>query len=208
MTPPPGLGDLRWGLRYARSFRESPFRGSRPVPEDRTVLLRKGDVCATGHFVPRGTTAALRERIVDPRLFAVTIPYLSPPPPADRLVWHAPHRGSADIYDFVPAPALRNAAVRPFVPGGVGVVSEIRGIHVAGSFALERQVGTERAYLQPAALSLRRCSIALQVVVLEKLLLTKPPTPTSGAFRYYGICRPKKRADERTRTGDLISSYE
>ena len=41
-------------------------------------------------------------------------------------------------------------------------------------------------------LSLRRRSIALQVVVLEKLLLTKPPTRTSGAFRYYGI------ADQRS----------
>jgi hypothetical protein len=36
------------------------------------------------------------------------------------------------------------------VPGGVRVVSEVRGIHVAGSFALERQLGTGAAYLQPA----------------------------------------------------------
>jgi hypothetical protein len=80
---------------------------------------------------------------------AVTVSYL--PPPGDRPVWHAPHRGSADIYNFVPAPVLRNAALKPFVPGGVRVVSEVRGIQVAGSLALERQVGTGRAYLQPAA---------------------------------------------------------
>ena len=79
---------------------------------------------------------------------AATIPFI--PPPKDRLVRQAPRRGSAHNYHFVPAPALQNAALEPSVPGGVRVVSEVRGIHVAGSFALERQVGTGTAYLQPA----------------------------------------------------------
>jgi hypothetical protein len=38
-------------------------------------------------------------------------------------------------------------------------------------------------------------------------LLTKRPTRTSGAFRFYGICR-QKRADERTQTAYPCSSYE
>src|SRR5215208_6677454 len=101
-------------------------------------------LCAMGHSgSPSGSVLWIQDR-------AVTISYLPLPPPGDQLVRHAPYRGPADIYDFVPAPALRTTALRPFVPGGVEEASEVRGIHVAGSFALERQVGTKRAYLQPA----------------------------------------------------------
>src|ERR671912_694672 len=90
MTPPPGLGDLRWGLRYARSFRESPFRGSRPVPEDRTVLLLKWDVCATGHKLPRCPSAALPERIVDQRLGREDLLRFASPLPL--IGWSGMHR--------------------------------------------------------------------------------------------------------------------
>src|SRR5215217_1186668 len=79
---------------------------------------------------------------------AVTISRL--PPPGGRRISHAQHRGLAHNYHFVPAHALHNAALEPSVPDGVRVVSEVRGIHVAGSFALEGQVGTGAAYLQPA----------------------------------------------------------
>jgi hypothetical protein len=36
------------------------------------------------------------------------------------------------------------------------------------------------------------------------LLLPKPPVQSSGNFRFYGICRYFERADERTRTADLL----
>jgi hypothetical protein len=39
------------------------------------------------------------------------------------------------------------------------------------------------------------------------VLLTSPSTRTSCASRFYGFCRKNERADERTRTADLIS-YE
>jgi hypothetical protein len=109
---------------------------------------------------------------------AVTISFI--PPPGDRPVRHAPHWGSAHNYHFVPAPALQNAALEPSVPGGVSVVSEVRGIHVAGSFALERQVGTGTAYLQPAEF------------MPDYFRLTKPPMIWSGAFPFYSFCRKNK----------------
>ena len=42
---------------------------------------------------------------------------------------------------------------------------------------------------------------------VEKLLLTKPSMFVSETFHFYGICR-KKRADERTRTADLLITSE
>ena len=45
--------------------------------------------------------------------------------------------------------------VAPYrVPGGVRVVSEVRGMRVAGSFALYLRIGIRRAYRQPVELTL------------------------------------------------------
>jgi hypothetical protein len=93
---------------------------------------------------------------------AVTISYL--PPPGDRLVWHAPHRGSAHNYYLSAGPCPSACVLRSMTVG-----------------------------------TLSPCSARSNELLR---------TPLERSSDYSAYLRRFERADEQTRTADLLTTSD